>query len=113
VIRYNDNSNTVIVHPDFMMKSIAYAPLNSEDFEADHLIVFNFLMPFMTNYSSRDWIKNTLRYSDGRRSMAALRDHFLSKGNAFRSLAKAEQLKLISYYKNEIVIIFEIYLTQC
>ena len=113
VIRHNDNPDTVTVHPDFLSKSIACAPLSGEDYEADRMTVFNFIVSFTTGYPSGDWVKNTLRFSDGRKSMAALRNHFSGEGNATRSLAEAERLKSTLHYKNERAMAFETYLTQC
>ena len=113
VIRENDEPDNETDHPDFITKTISCAPLEGEFYEADRLTVFNFIVSFTTGHPSGDWVKNTLRYSDGRRSMNALRDHFSGEGNATRSLAEAERLKASLHYKNERAMPFETFLTQC
>ena len=42
-----------------------------------------------------------MKYSDGRRSMKALRAHFAGEGNASRNMAKADRLKEHLHYKSE------------
>ena len=113
VIRENDDPDTETEHVDFIRKTTACAPLNGEYFEADRLTVFNFIVSFTTGQPSGDWVKNTERYQNGRRSMKALRDHFLGEGNATRSLADAERLRDSLHYKNERSMPFETFLTQC
>ena len=113
VIRENDTPDTETVHTDFIRKTTACAPLNGEYYEADRLTVFNFIVSFTTGQPSGDWVKNTERYQNGRRSMKALRDHFLGEGNATRSLADAERLRESLHYKNERSMPFETFLTQC
>ena len=113
VIRENEDPDLEGEHPDFITKTIACAPLEGESYEADRLTVFNFIVSFTTGHPSGDWVKNTLRYSDGRRSMNALRDHFSGEGNATRSLAEAERLKASLHYKSERAMPFETFLTQC
>ena len=113
VIRENDDPDVDDEHPDFISRTIACAPLEGESYLADRLTVFNFIVSFTTGHPSGDWVKNTLRYSDGRRSMRALRDHFSGEGNATRSLAEAERLKASLHYKSERAMPFETFLTQC
>lgn len=45
--------------------------------------------------------------------MKALRDHFLAEGNAFRSLASTDGLRVSFHYKNEMSMAFQTFLTQC
>ena len=113
VIRENEAPDTTTVFTEFINKTVACAPLNGEHFDADKLTVFNFIVSFTTGQPSGDWVKASVRYSDGRKSMKALRDHFLGEGNATRSLASAEQLRESLHYKNERSMAFETFLTQC
>ena len=99
-------------HLDFINKMIACAPLSGEYYDVDKVVVFNMLVSFTMGQLSGDWIKTTLRYSDGRRSIKALQTHFVGEGNAFRTLANANRLKKTLYYKNERVITFEMFLTN-
>ena len=112
VIRENDTADVTGTHPDFINKSIACAPLSGEYFDADKVAVFNMIVSFTTGQPSGDWIKSTLRYSNGRRSMIALRTHFAGKGNASRTLADADRLKETLHYKNERAMTFEMFLTN-
>jgi len=113
VIRDNDEPATDTPFGDFVTKTISCAPLRGEFYEADRMTVFNFLVSFTTDQPSGDWIKSTLRYNDGRRSMKALRNHFAGEGNASRNKAEADRLKESLHYKNERAMTFEIFLTQC
>ena len=113
VIRDNQEPDVDSEHSDFISRTIACAPLEGESYQADRLTVFNFIVSFTTGHPSGDWVKNTLRYSDGRRSMKALRDHFAGEGNATRSLAEAERLKDTLHYKSERAMPFETFLTNC
>ena len=113
IIRENDDPATDKEYDDFITKTIAYAPLEGEFYEADKITVFNFLMSFTTDQPSGDWIKTTLRYHNGRRSMKALRNHFAGEGNASRNKAGADRLKESLHYKNERAMAFEIFLTNC
>lgn len=113
VIRENDEPDTTTVFTDFINKTVACAPLNGEHYDADKLTVFNFIVSFTTGQPSGDWVKDSIRFSNGRRSMKALRDHFLGEGNATRSLATAESLRASLHYKNERSMAFETFLTQC
>jgi hypothetical protein len=113
VVRDNDDPDTTTEQPEFINKTVACAPLNGEHFDADKLTVFNFIVSFTTGQPSGDWVKDTVRFSNGRRSMKALRDHFLGEGNATRSLASAEGLRSSLRYVNERSMAFETFLTQC
>ena len=112
VIRENDVADTTGLHPDFINKTIACAPLTGEYYDADKVVVFNMLVSFTTGQPSGDWIKTTLRHSDGRRSMKALQTHFAGEGNASRTLADADRLKETLHYKNERAMTFETFLTN-
>jgi len=70
------------------------------------------IVSFTTGQPSGDWIKDTLNYSDGRKSMSALRSHFAGEGNASRTIADADRLKEFLHYKNERSMAFESFLTQ-
>ena len=113
VIRENENPDTTTEHPNFVAKTIACAPLIGEYFLADRQAVFNYIVSFTTGQPSGDWIKSTLRYCDGRRSMEALRNHFAGEGNASRNKAVADSLKKSLFYKNEKTMSFEVFLTKC
>ena len=113
VIRENEDPDTDGTFDDFISKSIACAPLSGEYYLADRLTVFNMIVSFTTGCPSGDWVKDTLRYSDGRRSMAALRSHFGGAGNASRNKAEADRLYDSLHYKSERSMAFETFLTQC
>ena len=112
VVRENNNPDTS-TNTDFISRTITRAPLSGEYYDADKLTVFNFIVSFTTGQPSGDWVKSTIRQSNGRISMKALRDHFLGEGNATRSLTTAESLRASLHYKNERSITFETFLTQC
>ena len=67
VIRENDAPDTAPVEPfpDFISQTIACALLDGEYFEANKRTVFNMIVSFTTGKPSADWIKTTLRYSNG------------------------------------------------
>jgi hypothetical protein len=112
VIREDGAYGKLLSSADFIAKTTALSPHQGEYYEADNLTVFNFIVSFTTGHPSGDWVKDTLKYSSGRRSMKALRDHFLGEGNATRSLASAENLRSSLHYKNERSMAFETFLTQ-
>ena len=113
LIRENDTPLTSINYPDFVSKTIACAPLSGEFYDADKTTVFNMIVSFTTGQPSGDWVKETLKFSDGRRSMQALRNHFAGEGNVTCNLAEAERLYQSIHYKNERAMNFEVFLTQC
>lgn len=114
IIRENDApALTGGPFPDFISQTVACAPLTGEYYEADKRAVFNMLVSFTTGQPSGDWIKDTLRYHDGRRSMQALRNHFAGEGNATRNMAEADRLKESLHYKSERSMAFETFLTNC
>ena len=78
----------------------ACAPLSGESYMAERVTVFNMLVSFTTGHPSQNWIKSTLRFCDGRRSMKALRDHFEGEGNASRDKNVADRLKESLHYKS-------------
>lgn len=113
IIRENEEPDRVTEHPDFISRTIACAPHEGEYYLADRMSVFNMLVSFTTGQPSGDWIKSTLRYSDGRRSMNALRTHFAGEGNATRNMAEADRMYESLQYKSERAMSFEMFLTQC
>ena len=113
VIRENDEPLVDEEYTNFVTQTIYCAPLEGEYYTADRMAVFNMIVSFTTGQPSGDWIKGTLRYSDGRRSMKALRNHFSGEGNASRRIAEADRLKDSLHYKNERAMNFETFLTQC
>ena len=117
VIRENDDPNpnglSLLQYPDFMTMTVNCAPLTGEYYAADKLAVFKMLVSFTTGQPSGDWIRSTLRYADGRKSMKALRDHFAGEGNATRNKATADRLKDSLHYKSERAMTFENFLTGC
>ena len=74
------------------------------------MTIFNMIISFATSQPSDNWIKNIMKYSDGHRSMKALRAHFAGEGNASRNMAKADRLKEHLHYKSERAISFETFL---
>jgi len=112
-IRESDQPDVNGTHADFVSETVACAPLTGEYYMADRTQVFNMLVSFTTGQPSGDWIKSTLKHSDGRRSMNALRRHFAGEGNATRNLAEAERLHESLHYKTERAMGFETFLTQC
>ena len=113
VIREKDEPQVDEEYTDFVTQTIYCAPLEGEYYTADRMTVFNMIVSFTTGQPSGDWIKGTIRYSDGRRSMKALRNHFSGEGNASRNIAEADRLKDSLHYKNERAMNFENFLTQC
>ena len=113
VIRENDEPDDDGEFPDFVAETIARAPLSGDYFEADRLSVYNMIVSFTADQPSGDWVKSTLRYNNGRRSMKALRDHFAGEGNATRTMADADRLKESLHYKSERALAFESFLTGC
>jgi hypothetical protein len=113
VIRENDAPDIGGTFTDFVNETIACAPLNGEYYNADRLSVFNMIVSFTTGQPSGDWIKNTIRSANGRRSMKALQDHFSGEGNATRNIAEADRLKESLHYKSERSMPFETFLTNC
>jgi hypothetical protein len=113
VIREEDNPDDANEYSDFITKTIACAPLSGEFYIADRLTVFNMIVAFTTGQTSSAWIKHTLKSSNGRLSMKALRDHFTGEGNATRNIAEADRLKDSLHYNNERSMTFENFLTQC
>ena len=113
VIRKDDQARTDGNFSDFLSQTIECAPLSGEYYMADRVTVFNMLVSFTTGHPSHDWIKSTLRFSDGRSSMKALRDHFEGEGNASRNKNEADRLKESLHYKSERAMSFENFLTQC
>ena len=93
VVRKNDNPDRTGPHADFVDETIAWAPLNGVNFEADRSTVQQYLVSFTTGEMSEEWIKPLLRKKNGRLSMVALQNHFSGEGNATRSIAVAETLK--------------------
>ena len=71
------------------------------------------IVAFITRQTSSTWIKHTLKSSNGRLSMKALRDYFTSEGNAKRNIAEADHLKNSHHYNNERSMTFENFLIQC
>lgn len=113
VIRENEDPDHDGNFSDFITKTVACAPLSGEYFDADKLAVFNMIVSFTTGQPSGNWIKATLKYSDGRKSLKALRTHFAGEGNATRNMAEATRLRDTLHYKNERAMSFEIFLTKC
>ena len=81
-------------------------------YATDRMSVFNMVVSFTTDQPSGYWIKITMKDSDGRRSMEALRRYFYGEGNATRNLAEAKRLNESLHYNSEGAMSFEIFLTQ-
>ena len=113
IIRENDEPDRTTAYTNFITKSIKCAPLAGEFYIADRQLVFHMIINATTGCASADWIKSTLRYSDGRRSWKKLVDHFAGEGSAAKALAEAEHLYETLHYKNERSMSFETFLTRC
>ena len=70
------------------------------------------IVSFTVGQPFGDWIKDTLKYSDGRKSMNALRTHFAGESNAPRTIVDADRLKESLYYTAERSMTFESFLTH-
>ena len=81
--------------------------------ESDIATVHQCLVSSTSGQPLEDWIKPVLRYKDGKRISAAIKDHFSGEGNATRQIAEADRLKESIQYKNERSMAFELCLTQC
>ena len=79
-------------HPEFINKKVDCAPLEEDYWTADRVSVFNIFVYFTTLQPSSDWIKTTMKHSDGRRLMEKFCRHFSGYGNATRNLTEAERL---------------------
>uniref|UniRef100_A0A7S0GE90 Uncharacterized protein n=1 Tax=Proboscia inermis TaxID=420281 RepID=A0A7S0GE90_9STRA len=76
--------------------------------------VFNMIISFTTGQLSKDWIKSTVKYANGKRAMKAFQDHFSGEGNASRNpLSEADRLEDLLHYKEERAMSFKTFLTQC
>lgn len=113
IIRKNDDPDPDTPDLNFILKCTKCAPLSGEFYIADQKIVFHMIVNATTGCASADWIKSTLKYSDGRRSWKKLIYHFAGEGSASKALAKAEHLFETLYYKNERAMSFEKFLTKC
>jgi len=72
--------------------------LRLENDNAD-LEVFNMTISFTIGQPLGDWIKDALKYSDGRKYTNALRLHFAGESDASRTIADADRLKDFLHYK--------------
>ena len=113
VVRENDDPDEETVFANFVEETISRAPLTGEYYDADAQTVYQALISFTTGQPLHNWIKNTSRYRDGRRSMQALWDHFAGEGNTSRRIAEADRIKESLHYKNERSMAFETFLTKC
>ena len=112
VIREHDDPETDETYTDFTSEIIHCVPLSREFHIVDRMLVFNMIVSFTTGQPSGDWIKSTIKYSDGRRSMKTLINHFSGEGNASRNIAEADRLKDNLHYKSERAMSFENFLTN-
>ena len=71
------------------------------------------MVSFTSGKPSEDWIRDTLRYRGGRRSMKALRNQFRREGNDTMKTSEVERLCESLQYKNESSMAFELFLTKC
>ena len=89
VIRENEEPDINGEHPDFLNKTVACAPLERKYYASERMSVFNMDVLFTTVQPSDDWIKTTMKHSEVRQYMEALRRHFAGEGNATRNLKEA------------------------
>ena len=102
VVRANDQPDHVTdFGEDFNRKIIACAPLHGTHFRTDARKVHQLLKNYLVAETAEQWTKHLARYSDGRRDMAALRDHYAGEGNASRRIASADRMRESLHYKSE------------
>ena len=100
-------------HLDFINKKVACAPLEGKYDAADRMSIFDMFVSLTTSQPSGDWIKTTMKHSDGWRLMKDLRINFSGEGNVTHNLAESERLNESLHYKSKGAMYFKIFLTQC
>lgn len=113
VIRDQAKPDRTMKHPDFVAHTIKRAPLKGPYYDADKQSVFQMLVSFTSGHPSGDWIKPTLKFSDGRKSWLALQAHFAGEGTRTSSLAEGKRLSESLHYKSERAMNFETFLNKC
>ena len=113
VPRDNEAPDRIGPFADFIEQTIAQAPLNGTNFDADRSTVHQIILSFTTGQLSETWVKPVIRQKNGRADVIALRDHFSGEGNTSRRIGRAEKLKETLHYKNESSMPFETFLTRC
>ena len=98
---------------NFIKRCILCAPLEGEYYLADRQRVHNLIVNATSGCPSADWIKSSLKYSNGRRTWKKLVNHFAGPGTASVALAEAEKLRNTLHYRNERAMSFEKFLTNC
>ena len=86
---------------DFNATMVACAPLQGTHFCTDARKVHQLLKNFLVSETAEQWIKHLTRHADGRRDMAALRNHYAGEGNASRRIATADRMRESPHYKSE------------
>ena len=87
VIHENEDPDINGEHPEFINKTVVCAPLEGEYYAADRMSVFDMVVSLTTGQPLGDWIKKTMKNSDGGQSMEALRRNFSGEGNATQNIA--------------------------
>ena len=102
VVRVNENPDFATdFGNDFQAKMVACARLNGNFFKADARKVHQLLKNFLVTETAEQWIQHLSRHADGRRDMAALRDHYAGEGNASRRIATADRMREGLHYRSE------------
>ena len=92
VVWEKDNPNKNGDLPNFIDKTIECLPIKSNYYKANCHTVHQVLVSLETRHPLEYWIKATLRYRDGMRSMKELGIHFTGEGNSNRKVSEAERL---------------------
>ena len=113
VIRELDTPNHAVEFANFNKKAIACAPLIGSIYQADARKVHQLLKSYLQAETAEQWIKPLAKHQDGRRDMAALRNHYSGEGNTSRRIAVAERYRRDSlHYKNEKSLTFTTFLDK-
>ena len=95
-----------------MAESVARFPLTGPDYESDALQVHQIIRSLTVGENAEQWLRELIKYKDGRRDMMALRAHYRGEGNNSRRIAAAEQLHSTLHYKDERALSFTSYISK-
>ena len=99
--------------PDRDDESIIYqARLDGNTFKSDSERVFTIIHSTMVGTDGYEWMKSTIRYKDGRRSMLALRHHYDGNDQKEKRVQAARSRINSLHYRNEHAFSFELYSTK-
>ena len=112
VIRDAEEPTPDAEYANFNEKAIACAPLSGANYQADARRVHQLLKSYLQAETAEQWIKPLAKHQDGRRDMAALRNHYSGEGNTSRRIAVAERYRDTLHYKNEKALAFSNFLDK-